>query len=446
MIGKIYITDVIGQDTTLVDIVRQVKSQKDATEFVAVIDSVGGYVNEGFAIFDFLKGLKVPVHTYAKKAYSIASVIYMAGERRIVDENATDVLMIHLPWADIFMRGTYDELIEGAEDLRQAEEDLIKFYSSNLDIDQDTIKNLLAKETFLNSNEAVDFGLATETKAVATAMAKLTNNKEKEEKSLMKNLIDATNKRLDSLAKFVGLKAEMILQDGNGTELVFSDLDSGDTPTVGDLAKVDGKDAEGDFVMRDGSTYKFEAGELKEIVPSDSDEDSTGDSTDDVDATLNDSKAETVKQLCKWSMEVDNTTFAEGDIVTYTYEAVSYPLCAGEYELSDGSSFVTDADGKIVKILDKTTGDDDASTDDTTTNPAPSDNADANIETVERLLDIIEANARKMVEIEAKYQALAKSVGSNYEPSAPKNVSSQTIKADSEDKPKFSISRKSTKK
>lgn len=440
MIGKIFITDVIGQDTTLVDVVRQVKSQKEATEFLVVIDSIGGYVDEGFAIFDFLKNLKVPVHTYAKQAYSIASVIFMAGEKRIVDENGADILMIHLPWAEIFIKGTYDELLDSAEDLRKAEEDLIKFYSANLDIDQDTIKNLLTNETFLSSQEAVDMGLATELKAVAVAMAKLSNNKEKEEISLMKNFINATNKRLDALAKFVGIKAEMTLQDGNGTELVFPELESGDTPTVGDKAKVDGKDAEGDFVMTDGSTYKFEGGELKEIVPAESEDDST---TDESSAELDPAKAETLKQVCKWAMEVDNTTFAEGDVITYTFEEVNYPLGAGEYELTDGRSFVTDADGKIVKFLDKESSDEESTSDE------PSDahiDAEVKDETIDKLLSIIEANAKKVVDMEAKYLALAKSVGSTYQPSAPKNVTSSTIRAEDENKPKFSITRKSTTK
>jgi ATP-dependent protease ClpP protease subunit len=50
-------------------------------------------------IYIIIKNLDVPVTTYTTKAYSIASVIFMAGETR-VPEGAIDALMIHLPWME----------------------------------------------------------------------------------------------------------------------------------------------------------------------------------------------------------------------------------------------------------------------------------------------------------------------------------------------------------
>lgn len=73
MIGTIYINGVIGQDTTLIDVIRQVKATKGTTEYLVKIDSVGGYVDAGKAIYDYLKGLDKPVTTYTTKAFSILS-------------------------------------------------------------------------------------------------------------------------------------------------------------------------------------------------------------------------------------------------------------------------------------------------------------------------------------------------------------------------------------
>jgi hypothetical protein len=49
-------------------------------------------------------------------------------------------------------------------------------------------------------------------------------------------------------------KAELKLQDATGAELVFADLDTTDAASVDAKVMVDGKPAEGEFLMADGST------------------------------------------------------------------------------------------------------------------------------------------------------------------------------------------------
>jgi ATP-dependent protease ClpP protease subunit len=51
--------------------------------FIVKIDSVGGYVDVVMIYIIILKNLDVPVTTYTTKAYSQASVIFMAGETRV---------------------------------------------------------------------------------------------------------------------------------------------------------------------------------------------------------------------------------------------------------------------------------------------------------------------------------------------------------------------------
>lgn len=64
--------------------------------------------------------------------------------------------------------------------------------------------------------------------------------------------------------------------------------------------------------------------------------------------------ASEIKEIITWSMQVINTTFAEGDVVESFYEgddeANSSAVGAGEFELSDGRRIVTDAGGVIVEI------------------------------------------------------------------------------------------------
>ena len=64
--------------------------------FEAVIKSPGGSVEEGFKIYDRLKGLDVT--TVALTANSIASVIFLAGKKRKV--TPTSQIIIHNAWVD----------------------------------------------------------------------------------------------------------------------------------------------------------------------------------------------------------------------------------------------------------------------------------------------------------------------------------------------------------
>jgi len=57
-----------------------------------------------------------------------------------------------------------------------------------------------------------------------------------------------------------------------------------------------------------------------------------------------------ISEISKWQNDVDNTSFAVGDKVTYTYEGVQYTINDGEYELEDGSKIFVDSDGIIVLV------------------------------------------------------------------------------------------------
>jgi ATP-dependent protease ClpP protease subunit len=97
MIGTIHITGEIGVDVTLLDVIKQVKNQPNATEFLVRLDSVGGYVQAGDDIYSYLKNLFRPITVFVIKAYSIASKILIAGDKRILNESDLEVVMIHLP-------------------------------------------------------------------------------------------------------------------------------------------------------------------------------------------------------------------------------------------------------------------------------------------------------------------------------------------------------------
>lgn len=372
MKATIYISGKIGKETTLVDVIRQFKSFEDATEVEAVIHSEGGNVEEGEAIYDYLKGLdaEIPVTTSTDKAYSIAAKIFAAGRERIV-EDTDKALMIHFAWAKA--EGNADKFEAIAEALRELEDEFASFYASFLDIDEDTVRNLLDNETFVSGSEAVELGFATKVKVTAEAVAEFNiNNNSKFEKMTEKSMKKKGLALLQAMAEFVGVElktgekvevnAELTLQDSNGTEIVFPDLDSGDTPKVGDAATIDGSAIpDGSYVMPslEEATVVFVDGKISEIVPKEDpeEEETEASKKNGKDKGKPEVNAEEIKEVSVWSVEVSNTTFEVGETVMYQYDGESYPVSAGEFRLNDGTKIVTDASGVIVSKEEGTTAD-----------------------------------------------------------------------------------------
>lgn len=58
-----------------------------------------------------------------------------------------------------------------------------------------------------------------------------------------------------------------VVQDATAMEIDFTELADNDSISVGQVAEIDGNPATGEYVMPDGSTYKFTAGKLTKIIP-----------------------------------------------------------------------------------------------------------------------------------------------------------------------------------
>ncbi len=263
--GTIYISGIIGEDTTLLDVIRQFKSFDNPTEVEVHIDSVGGSVDAGMSIYNYLRKLNLPVTTIATKAYSIAASIFMAGNTRKVLEGK-DRIMIHFPWAEV--SGGSDVLEGVAKELKTIEKDFINFYSKYTSIDEDAISALLQNETFLSADEAFELGFATEMLIPLAAVA-LYNSSLFDETKTQENKMDNKEKTfINALRNFfkstIELKALMV-QDANGVEINFPDLSDDDEIIVGSIAEVDGNPAQGEYTAVNGDVWVFEAGELMEI-------------------------------------------------------------------------------------------------------------------------------------------------------------------------------------
>lgn len=136
---------------TLVPLISESEGDLDVR-----INSPGGYVMEGLAIFNALArvqqdGRKVTTHIDGLAA-SMASVIAMAGTDRIMADNA--LIMIHNPW-DVAM-GDAAELRRTADRLDMIRDQLIRIYSQNTGLSADDLKAMLDAETWLTAEQALE--------------------------------------------------------------------------------------------------------------------------------------------------------------------------------------------------------------------------------------------------------------------------------------------------
>lgn len=122
------------------------------------INSYGGEVAEGLAIYNALKRHKATVKTYCDGfACSAASVIFMAGDERIMGD--ASLLMIHNAWT--YASGNAEDLRKVADDLDIMSDAAANAYRAAINIDDSKLSKLLDNETWISPQDAVDMGFAT---------------------------------------------------------------------------------------------------------------------------------------------------------------------------------------------------------------------------------------------------------------------------------------------
>lgn len=158
------------------------------------INSPGGSVFEGIAIYNMLKQNKAHVNVYVDGlAASIASVIAMSGDAIFMPSNS--MLMIHNPWT--MAVGNASELRKQADDLDKITESSIQTYLNQAGdkLDEETLRQLMDDETWLTAKEAVDYGLATEVIEANKAAASISKNFAQRYRHVPERLIQASQKK-----------------------------------------------------------------------------------------------------------------------------------------------------------------------------------------------------------------------------------------------------------
>jgi len=130
----------------------------DTPNLTVRINSMGGSVSEGLAIYNLLNEFKGDLTTIVDGfACSAASVIFMAGKKRIVPESG--LLMIHNAWSSA--SGDSNAMRKAAEDLEKITQPSVNIYVSKSGLSEDKVKEMMNNETWITSKEAFEMGFAT---------------------------------------------------------------------------------------------------------------------------------------------------------------------------------------------------------------------------------------------------------------------------------------------
>lgn len=161
--------DILGEISESVNsyntVQREINNAK-GKELNLVISSGGGSVTEGMAIADLIANY--PEETTATGiglVASIATVVLLSADKVKMTDNA--FMMIHRPWS--YTMGNADELEATAELLDKMEAKLLDIYTASVikrkgkqkDL-ENKITEMMAAETWLTAQEALEFGFIDE--------------------------------------------------------------------------------------------------------------------------------------------------------------------------------------------------------------------------------------------------------------------------------------------
>lgn len=192
--------------------IRDFLTEHEGKDLNIYVNSGGGSVFAGLAIYNMLLRHKGKKTVYVDGiAASIASVIALAGDEIIIPSNA--FMMIHKPWNACC--GNADDFRKMAEDLDAVETGIINVYKAHLadGADLETVKELVAAETWLNGEEASKYFNITVSEA-KTYAAQIAGNVMNQYRNTPKDIIKPAQADKDNTADKTAQKIKSLVIQG----------------------------------------------------------------------------------------------------------------------------------------------------------------------------------------------------------------------------------------
>jgi len=159
---RIFIHDAIDNESAH-DVIRKLLYLEliaPGKPILIIINSPGGSVDSGFAIWDQIKMITSPVTTLVTGlAASMGSILSLcaAPKKRFATPNAR--FMIHQPMISGVIKGQATDLEIQAKEILKTRQALVELYVAATGKDAATIERAIDRDTWMTAEEALEYGL-----------------------------------------------------------------------------------------------------------------------------------------------------------------------------------------------------------------------------------------------------------------------------------------------
>lgn len=162
---EVFMTDTVTRESAS-DLIKQLMYLDrigSGEPITLYINSPGGEVCSGLAVYDYIQSMQSPVDTVCVgSAASMGAILFLAGENRKMYRNSQ--IMIHDPsfsQGDIGGKKPY-EIREELNKLMKTRETLAKIIAVRTGMPIELVYCKTKNDTFIGANEAIKTGIATE--------------------------------------------------------------------------------------------------------------------------------------------------------------------------------------------------------------------------------------------------------------------------------------------
>jgi ATP-dependent Clp protease protease subunit len=137
------------------------EAENPKKEISLYINSPGGIVTSGMAIYDTMQFIRPPVSTLCiGQAASMGSLLLTAGEKGMRYCLPHSRVMVHQPSGGF--SGQASDIERHAQDIVKIKRRLNELYVKHTGQEYDTIEKTLDRDHFMNADEAKEFGIVDE--------------------------------------------------------------------------------------------------------------------------------------------------------------------------------------------------------------------------------------------------------------------------------------------
>lgn len=241
---------------------RIFEENADEKDFTLNINCDGGYVDEGLAIYDYIRTSGKNIHcNILSGCHSMAVVLLLTAPLEWRTANKHAMALIHSVRCDAY-DATAEDMERASEELRKSEEAILNIYADRTGEDIEVLRALMKEEKVRDTDFLLEHKFIGSVNAYNTNLAKRVNKQNQNQNEMAKTKNEALQMAKDCLSRIANLlggKKNYDHTDNDGNVLFSTEVED-DTLEVGMNATPDGT-----FELPDGRTIIISGGVITEI-------------------------------------------------------------------------------------------------------------------------------------------------------------------------------------